>query len=347
MTFIYRKIGRRSPSEQRMETDLHEFFEANPDKLPKDIVTTAQELKSLHDKYVFDSIEVVETEMKQQRDAPSRDFSESLTRDVSDDPLNRQQPKVRGYVLDNNTADSTQTTFDEPVSFDEAFAIPDPTDDTIAFGPQKSEPTSEKKPRTEFKEKEGPIFNEDSSESTAKLKKKTKRFAVAIVKITCDLTEFGIIWFATKDITDERLEELQAETGVDLSLLLEMDQGQKITVREFLVQTRLSIIANAKVEKEEREELADALYEVLLEKGVQPTTGQNLILVAAGIFIPKGLNGFTSYKIASAVIAQIKALAVENVKNKMQDQEEFNAQEVYAQQEVEFPSTDVQTDEIE
>jgi hypothetical protein len=333
MTFTYRKIGRRTAEESRLENELHDFFDANPDKAPSDVVTTAQELKSLHEKFVFDNIEVVETEIKGVRETPNRS-------NISDDPLNRQSPKVRAYVLDNNTADSTQTDFAEPVSFDDTFAIPDPNDDSTAPDSASKAIPETKKPKTEKREKEGPIFNDDENDSTAKIKKKTKNFANAIVKITCDLFEFGVVWYSTKDITDEKLEELQAETGVDLTLLLEMEDNQRITVRDFLIQTRILITENVKIDEPDRKELADALFEVLLEQGIQPTHGQHVLLVCAKIALPKGLFAFTQVKLIGAVISQIKAAAAQNMNHNYNDSSsnsDNSEEEYYDTEDVEFP----------
>lgn len=295
---LYNKRGNKNYKEKRLLKELNEFFENNPDQLenlkPADDFA---ELQSMYDNYVFEDYEdVSEPEKPKEQVAP--DEKKPVNTNV--DPLSRNEPIIRDYVLENanNKGSAGAKTFSEPVNFDDTFTIPDAEEEEESDQPASSKQTAEK---------EQSIFNPPpAGTDSKKRRRKTERFAKSIVNLTCDLWERGFVWFVTKDITDEKLIEYETELGVDLELLLEMGDGQKATVRQFFTSQRLIAEEVSKIDQEDREDLTDALVEVFLEKGIQPTATQDLILIGMKVFGGSALKGFSIVQPVKLILTQIK-----------------------------------------
>jgi len=290
---FYLKRGNKNYKEKRLLKELGDFFEKNPDVLTSvEPAESYDELQSMYDKYVFDDYQ--ELDEKEEKSTPAD--SEKL--DTNVDPLNRQNPNIRDYVLDNANGQSTAaSSFNEPISFDDTFEIPAENDDPF------EEP---KAPRAKKVEKEAPIFNDGVYIDPKKKRRKTERFAKSIVNLVCDLWQTGFVWFVTKDITDEKLIQYEQEFGMDLELLLELNDGQKTTVRNFFISQRVVAQQVSEIGKEDREDLTDALIEVFLEKGIQPTAAQDLLLVVAKVFGGSTLQGVAIAKPISMIVGQCK-----------------------------------------
>ena len=222
------------------------------------------------------------------------------------DPLNRDQPIVRDYVLDdyNNQSpkgDAAQTEFAEPVDFKDAFSMPS-EDDNLDAPTGTTEPKP-KEPAPEQNKSFNPSFDQMDGK---KQKKKSLRFAKQITNLICDLAEKGFYWATTKDITDAKLTEYEASGEIDLTLLVELADGQEATIRKFFANQVLLSESESKISVEDREELIECLAEVMLEKGIAPTASQELMLVSAKVFGIMIVKGVTIQKQNSAILAQLR-----------------------------------------
>jgi hypothetical protein len=294
---IYNKRGNKNYKEKRLLKELNEHFEANPDQFenvkPAD---NFKELQEMYDNTVFEEYEDISE--NKATDEPAPEEKKPVNTNV--DPLSRNEPIIRDYVIDNanNKGSAGAKTFSEPVSFDDTFSIPDAELEEESEQPVNSKQTAEKEP---------PLFNpQPSGTDSKKRRRKTERFAKSIVNLTCDLWERGFVWFVTKDITDDKLMEYETDLGVDLELLLEMGDGQKATVRQFFTSQRLVAEEVSKIDQEDRDDLTDALVEVFLEKGIQPTATQDLVLIGMKVFGGSALKGFSIVQPVKLVLSQIK-----------------------------------------
>lgn len=275
------------------------------------------ELEDLYNEYAVTDVEFVETKTPEKENTIVEDFKKDTgasmgSSDKIIDPFNREEPIVRDYVLNEDfseeTTQSTKTSFDEPLSFDESFSIPE--SDTLGQSNQTAEKNSVEPEPTIQNEPMNPAYNEMDS---AKQRKKTKRFAKQIVALTCDLLEKGFEWYTMKDITEAKLTEYEINDEMDLSLLLDMPNGQQSSVKDFFISQHAVIKEESKVDPEDREDLADALTEVFLEKGIAPTPMQELMLVGARIV---GLQTLKAVAIANshkAILSQLRGMKQEEV----------------------------------
>lgn len=295
---IYKKRGNKNYKEKRLLKEINEFLDKNPE-LAAEIEPTEDfdGLQAIYDKYVFDDHEVVDStsnstgeKTEQPEEVPVEEFPK---KDMNVDPLNRQNPNVRDYVLDNaNDKGATGVgAFAEPVDFTDAFELPE-TSKQEPDGKTTEQPKKEKRIEVEQFQPRSSGAGGDHK----KRKRKTERFARSVVNLSCDLLEKGALWFATKDISEQKLLEYEQEFGMDLSLILEMPDSTTVTIRQFFASQRIVAEQNLKISKEEREDLTEALVEVFLEKNIQPTPTQNLILVGLAIV---GRIGLTSYAISA------------------------------------------------
>jgi hypothetical protein len=122
------------------------------------------------------------------------------------------------------------------------------------------------------------------------------------------LAERGFIWYATKDINESKLAEYELNGEMDLSLLINLENGQEATVKQFFNLQCDQAESFSKFDKEEKEDLADALAEVLLEKGVGPTPMQELMLIGAKIFGEKAIMLMTIKSQQNGLMAQLRAM---------------------------------------
>jgi hypothetical protein len=176
------------------------------------------------------------------------------------DPFNRQEPTTYDYTLEGglqkDEVDPTQpirTDFAEPLSFDDAFELPDESADGEPV--EKSQSSRNQKERSEPKAKRerpepiNPSFDEMSGSAQ---KKSTKKFAKYIVEAVCALSEKGFVWYANKEINDAKLAEYELNGEMDLSILVTLENGQEATVKQFFQQQALAAEQLAKFEEEEK-----------------------------------------------------------------------------------------------
>lgn len=240
------------------------------------------------------------------------------------DELNNAEPVINSYVMDEGFASSDKPKyeqkkiFEEPTSHDEAFLFPEDIEvgkEKEAKDKAKKEPAY-KKPKVEAKPPLNPDFDEMSN---AKKKKQTRLFAKFIVEGVCKLAEKGFIWFATKDTNEAKLMEYEISNEIDLGLLLTLEEGQQITIKKWFEGMNLSAEQIAVIGQEDKDDLSDALAEVLMEKGFAPTPMQQLIIVSVKIFlVDKGLQLLDHKMKVGAVISQLKIMRAEEVADQPQ-----------------------------
>lgn len=322
---IYKKKGMPNYKEKRMLNDieavLNKKFEADTEFAKHfQPANNYEELVQMHKRYAGEEIEFEDvktektniTDMAKSKPAETSNVAEETSSMDSDnsfiDPFNREEPIVRDYVLNNEyetpkpvnadgnktttSTNTTKTDFAEPISFQDAFEIPEEqsingSSDSQKSGGRKSfsnmggignpnQPT--KKPSV------NPDFD---GMGDNKQKKKTKKFAKYIVAIVCTFAERGFIWYANKDINEAKLTEYEVKGEMDLSIIVNLPDGQQVTIKRWFQEQCLTAEQLAQISEEEKNDLADALAEVLLEKGVAPTPMQELMLVSAQILASK------------------------------------------------------------
>jgi hypothetical protein len=340
MITVYTKRSRKGYKEKRYVERLEEIIskkiEANPELADSfKPAETFEELEKMYNLYTSEEaviepenpnqnknnmandVEEMEDDFEQdQPNRPKGGDEDSIDKEFID-PFNREEPIVRDYVLDGgdladpNTVDfSGQSSFDEPTSFDEAFVLPDentppPSSGGGGFG--GGSPRPEREPREEPREQTriNPDFDDMSS---GKKRKSTKKFAKYIVETVCMLQEKGFVWYANKDINEVKLVEYELRGEMDLSLLLNMPDGQEVTVKQFFQNQCLVAEQAAVIDEESKADLTDALAEVLLEKGIAPTPTQELMLIAGKIFVGQAITLFTLKASSNAVLSQLRAM---------------------------------------
>lgn len=316
---VYNRKGNISLKEKAMVREVEKAvirlqqedpnFQFNP-------ANNISELEGLYNQYAITDVDFEET--SEPVENPVENFkketgSEKETADKVIDPFNREEPIVRDYVLQEEFADENPTSgkssFDEPLSFDESFSIPD--SDTLGAKQSAPEPSGFVEPEQPSSQQPmNPAFNEMDS---AKQRKKTKRFAKQIVALTCDLLEKGFEWYTMKDITEAKLTEYELNDEMDLTLLLDMPDGQQASVKQFFLSQHEVIKQESKIDDEDREDLTDALTEVFLEKGIAPTPMQELMLVGARIVGLQLLKAVAIQNSHKSILSQLRSMKNEEV----------------------------------
>lgn len=331
---IYNKRGKRNYKEERLIAKLKPLVEKRLKDNPElygsfKPATTYDELENMLELYSSEDAEFeeitndeIENEnnmaKKKGFDEDDDEFTDSkgLTDDEDDDeesdfvdPFNREEPIIRDYVTDGVSLDPdgqqekvTQTEFDEPTTFDEAFELEDegPINQNEKQRPQSKE--REEKPQPE------PINPNFDDMSSGKKKKSTRKFAKYIVETVCMLSEKGFVWYANKDINEAKLTEFELKGEMDLSLLVSLEDGQEVTVKQFFQLQCIKAEQLAVIDKEEKEDLAESLAEVLMEKGVGPTPTQELMLIALKVFGGQAIALMSIKSQTNALLSQLRAM---------------------------------------
>lgn len=317
---VYNRKGNISLKEKAMVREIEKAILLRKTEATPLEITPANnivELEELYNTYVITDAEIVSMDNTETQSTPLKEsiLDKKNKSDVTEkfvDPFNRDTPIVRDYVLSEEfeepKTEPTKTTFDEPLSFDESFTIPDSASQNTKQNEAKGTLEPEK---IEIKQDTiNPAFNEMD---TAKQRKKTKRFAKAIVSLTCDLLEKGFEWYTMQNITEAKLTEYEINNEMDLTILLEMPNGEQDTVKSFFLSQHDVIRQEAKIEQEDREDLIEALTEVFIEKGITPTPTQELMLVAARVVGLQTLKATAIVNSNNSVIAQLKAMKKEEI----------------------------------
>jgi hypothetical protein len=338
---VYNKRGNKNYKERKLLKDLESIIQkkiADDPNFANEFVpaTNYSELQKLHGKYVVEDIKYEESNFEQEE---KEEFSEQAksnkemtkkTEEIEDvefeetvstaktksdssssfiDPFNRESPIVRDYVTDGESLkkempmqDTGKTFFEEPTTFEEAFTIPEAVDETDKQG---SNTNRSERPKKEPSEPLNPHFDEMA---TGKKKRSTKKFAKYIVEAVATLSEKGFVWFANKDINDSKLAEYEMSGEMDLSLLVTLEDGQEVTVKQFFQ------VQCAKAEmlfqwtEEQKEDLSSALAEVLMEKGVAPTPAQECALIGLTIVGGQVMNLMALKSQTNSLLNQLREM---------------------------------------
>ena len=340
---IYKKKGMPNYKEKRMLSDieavLNKKFEADSEFAKHfQPANNYDELVQMHKRYAGEEIDFEEvtqdktntTDMAKSKPAETSNVAEETSSMDSDssfiDPFNREEPIVRDYVLTNEyetpktttsqdgtttTNNTTKTDFAEPISFQDAFEIPE---EQIINGSADSQKAGARKsfsnmggmgnPNAPTKK---PTINPDfGSMEDNKQKKKTRKFAKYIVAIVSTLAERGFVWYANKDINEAKLTEYEVKGEMDLSIIVNLPDGQQVTIKRWFQEQCLTAEQLAQISEEEKNDLAEALAEVLLEKGVAPTPMQELMLVSAQILASQGLKLIALRQATNSLLNQLR-----------------------------------------
>lgn len=349
MIKIYeRGRGKRNYKEERMvkaiQSIIEEKIKANPELADEfRPATSFEELEKMYNFYTSEEAtiqsETTNTDNMTEEEEMDDNFEgtnskgtgadeDSISNDFID-PFNREEPIVRDYVLDGgdladpNAQEFTgQTEFQEPSSYDEAFELPEEYEPATQQGGGGGSRTRERQPEPEKEERESFRINPDFDDmSSAKQKRQTKKFAKYIVETVCLLQEKGFVWYANKDINDAKLVEYELNGVMDLDLLLSMEAGQQITVKQFFQMQCANAEQLAVIDEESKADLTDALTEVLMEKGIAPTPTQNLMLVAGKIVLGQGVALMQLKAQTNAILGQLKLMKKQEAEAEMQESE--------------------------
>jgi hypothetical protein len=351
------KNGKRNYKEQRILKELQPIIDKkiqeNPD-IRFSPATTFEELQALHRQYTsqettFEEIKNNDMAKKNIEVEEEDDFlkemnskpNESIGFDDDDDntfidPFNREEPTTYNYTLesglskDNVNADG-RTDFAEPMSFDEAFVIPNDNNDNESEQPTSGGKTNQGKTNTppprQKREKAEPLNPSFDDMSASKKKKSTKKFAKYIVEAVCALAEKGFVWYANKDINESKLTEYEMNGEMDLSLLVTLADGQEATIKQFFQGQCFAAEQLAKFEDEEKADMTEALTEVFMEKGIAPTATQELMIVVGGVLVKKGAMLFALKSQTNSLLDQLRIRNEGNPQgNTYQPQPEYQPQ---------------------
>jgi hypothetical protein len=339
---IYLRKGKRNYKEQKMISELNEVISkkiAEDPNFQSRIVpaTNENELQAMYNKYIVEDVDYTEIKTtetntrqpemakKKSEDIEDVEFEENLTdskglspfEDDDDDnkfvdPFNRENPIVRDYVMGKDAlgrervnSDGAKTTFEEPTSFKEAFEIPTYDEDGME---EKKEVTKKSQPKSEKREKSEPFNPSFDEMSNAKKKRNTKKFAKYIVEAVCMLLEKGIVWYVTKDITEAKLAEYELNGEMDLTLLISLENGQEVTIKQFFQNLSLAAKESSTFTDTEKADITDSLFEVMMEKGIAPTANQELMLVFGTALVGKVLSGLGIKSQINDVLGQLRAM---------------------------------------
>ena len=331
---VYKKRGNTNYKEKKLIKAIREKIaekQAADPNFKMEPATSFKELENLHHRMVADNVSFEEVDVSASKETISEKTEENMDEDKSPeietakevepttdrdfvDPFNREEPIVRDYVLGGDYGEEAendggeQQSFAEPMNDKEAFDISDAEeveDDQADSSSSSEKKTATKKVSATQSEPLNPNFDEMSPK---KQKRSTKRFAKHIVNAVTNLMEKGFVWFANKDINEGKLAEYELNGEIDLSLMLQLEGGQEATVKEFFQKQCAQAEELSKISQEDKDDLADALAEVLLEKGVAPTPMQELIMVGVSVLGGQAIMLMGVKQQTNSVLNQLKAM---------------------------------------
>ena len=379
---IYLRKGKRNYKEQKMIKELNDAISkkiaADPDFESRIIpARNENELQSMYNKYIVEDVEFEETKTtesktrqpemakKKSEDIEDVDFEESLTDkkgassfdddDDSDnkfvDPFNRENPIVREYVMGKDAlgrervnSEDGKTTFDEPTSFKEAFEIPKYDEDG---NQEKSEPAKKTQNKPEKREKPDPVNSSFDEMSNGKKRRSSKKFAKYIVEAVCMLSQKGFVWFANKDINANKLAEYELNGEIDLSLLVSLEDGQQVTIKEFFANQCLAAEQLSNIDETQKADLTDALTEVMMEKGIAPTPTQELIMITLTIFGGQAVTLMALKSQTNSLLSQLRTINDPNAPRQVYNEPVQQAPEPEPQQVENVTANQVNFDDID
>lgn len=330
MAKFYKKKGNLNWKERKIITEIEETIALNPDK--KSLLYDVTDFKQLEklrleivseDTGVLDSSESNPTVSKEEvKDVKEPIKEESMSQDNQRptkkfDPFNREEPIVRDYVMENQFEEepiakrSNSQPFSEPQNFAEAFEIPtaesEEEEHYVGTASDSGKRGGGGSSGSGGGNSTGSSYSaSDDSGDSAKARKRSKRFAKSVVNMVCTLAELGFIWWTSKEINESKLAEYELSGEYDLSQILEMEDQQQVTVKQFFLMQLGTIQEAAKIDDAERAELTDALTEVFIEENIQPSPKYDLVLTALTVFGKKGLVAYSIQQQQKAVLEQLR-----------------------------------------
>lgn len=303
---FYLKKGNLNYRERTMLEALKKATTDNPELLSE--ITPANdfnELKNLHDKLTIQDVEpvMIEPNMKEESTPESNPFI---------DPLNREEPNVRDYVMDDKFdpfADfqkSNKSAFGEPQTYDQAFEYP--TDEELRQTNQSNQQSKTNRPN--------PTTNNNQQQNgvdPAKERRKSKRFAKTIVELVCGLLEVGFVWYATKDTNPNKLMEYEINDEMDLGTLIDLPNGVEATIKDYFMNQIGEITEASKISDEEREQLTDDLTEVFIENNIQPNASINLAISGLTIVSKQGIKLYQIVSTNNQLLNQLRERKINGV----------------------------------
>lgn len=315
---IYSKAGKLNYKEKKLVSQLEGIFAKKLEENPSFTISPAtnyNELQNMFYQYGVDDAKFEEIKTEKGGKTESSKDTSSVFDDDDDtfvDPMNREEPIVRDYVMNNefgggaSTNTNTQTEFGEPMSFEESFQFPtdEPTENS---GGQRGQSTNQNQ-NVEKRPKQAPINPDFDEMSNGRKRKSTKKFAKYIVSAVAMLQERGFEWFATKDINEPKLLEYELNNEMDLSLLLSLEDGQEVTIKQFF-KSQCEVAKDlAKIDEGKLNDLSEVLAEVMMEKGVAPTPQQELMLIGGSILAEQVLKMIAFNSQIKGVLSQLRSM---------------------------------------
>ena len=326
---VYNKVGRINYKEKKLLSKVEEAIAKKMSENPSfsfEPASNYSDLQNLYYKYCVD--DVVFEEVKRGASDTPKEAEATETKSMFDndddsfvDPMNREEPIVRDYVMNNefgggaSSNTNIQTEFGEPMSFEESFAFPS-EEDTEKGGNGNMGGANQGGGKTQKGlQKQTPINPEFDDMSNGRKKKSTKKFAKYIVSAVAMLEERGFIWYATKDINESKLIEYELAEEMDLSILLSLENGQEVTIKEFFKRQCLLANSLAKIDQEKLDDFTDVLADVMLEKGVAPTPQQELLLIGGSIIAEQVLKMVAFNSEVNGVLSQLRSMRADSMSN--------------------------------
>ena len=136
---------------------------------------------------------------------------------------------------------------------------------------------------------------------------------------------------------------------MDLSLLVSLEGGQEVTVKQFFESQCVRAGVLSKIPESDKSDLADALAEVMMEKGIGPTPTQELMLITLTIFGRQALVLIELKSQTNGLLNQLRTMNQPNaVRNSIPQPESVNepqSEPVYEEQ-TEEPVAPVSMNEV-
>jgi len=328
---IYAKKGKRNYKEMRMIQEIQPIIDkrlqGNPEAAESFVpASNYDELEAMHRMYAVQDTEFVEIKNKDMAKEKDEEVNfskgnEDYFNDVDDDstfidPFNRQEPTTYDYTLEGGLQKDDmiqkgppRSDFAEPLSFDEAFQLPDDdSEEPVEKTQQGKNDDSQKQQPNQKRERKEPLNPSFDEMSGSKQKKSTKKFAKYIVEAVCALAEKGFVWYANKDINDAKLAEYELSGEMNLSILVTLENGQDATVKQFFQQQCLAAEQLGKFEEEEKRDMSEALAEVFMEKGIAPTATQELMIIVGGVLVKKGAILLSLKSQTNSLLSQLRMM---------------------------------------
>lgn len=302
---IYQKRGNLNFKERKLIEQIEAKISTSPD-LEFDTANSFDELRELHIQLTASDTEFEEVAPKVTPEASGIKEKKS---NPFIDPLNREEPNVRDYVMDDKFdpfADfqtSNKSAFAEPTNYDQAFDIPDEEEMRNQRQNPQGARQQQSSPRPQRQEARPQSSGDGDS---ARDKRKSKRFAKTIVNTICNLLEVGFVWYATKDINEQKLTEYEMTGEMDLSVLVELSTGEEATIKEFFLNQLGDIQVASKIAPERREDIIEALTEFFIEKGIQPSAQYDLILEGVSLLAEQGIKLYVITSQNKSILNQLR-----------------------------------------